>query len=140
MALKNKEHFGIARKIVSNMTSESWEQIPHATVTYEPDVTKFLEEYKKLNEGCTDKTKKITINTVMMKIICEGLKAAPKLNAHLEFNRKLVRGCLKTYDHIDISMPMILPNGEMMTVPLRLGYSGISVVYLPLSITSTPQS
>jgi len=119
MALKNKEHFGIARKIVSNMTSESWEQIPHATVTYEPDVTKFLEEYKKLNEGCTDKTKKITINTVMMKIICEGLKAAPKLNAHLEFNRKLVRGCLKTYDHIDISMPMILPNGEMMTVNLH---------------------
>ncbi|MBR3737192.1 MAG: 2-oxo acid dehydrogenase subunit E2, partial [Eubacterium sp.] len=119
MALKEKQHFGIARKIVSNMTSESWEQIPHATLTYEPDVTKFLEEYKKLNEGLEDKTKKITINTVMMKIICEGLKAAPKLNAHLEFNRKLVRGCLKTYDHIDISMPMILPNGEMMTVNLH---------------------
>ena len=119
MALRNKEHFGIARKIVSNMTSESWEQIPHATVTYEPDVTKFLEEYKKLNVDCTDKSKKITINTVMMKIICEGLKVAPKMNAHLEFNRKLVRGCLKTYDHIDISMPMILPNGEMMTVNLH---------------------
>ena len=26
-------HFGIARKIVSNMTSESWETIPHAVVT-----------------------------------------------------------------------------------------------------------
>ncbi len=119
MALTGKQHFGIARKIVSNMTSESWEQIPHATVTYEPDVTEFLKEYKKLNEGCTDKSKKITINTVMMKIICEGLKVAPKLNAHLEFNRKLVRGCLKTYDHVDISMPMILPNGEMMTVNLH---------------------
>ena len=119
MALKEKQHFGIARKIVSNMTSESWEQIPHATLTYEPDVTEFLKEYKKLNEGCTDKTKKITINTVMLKIICEGLKAAPKCNAHLEFNRKLVRGCLKTFDHIDISMPMILPNGEMMTVNLH---------------------
>ncbi|MBQ9530927.1 MAG: 2-oxo acid dehydrogenase subunit E2 [Eubacterium sp.] len=119
MALKEKQHFGIARKIVSNMTSESWEQIPHATLTYEPDVTEFLKEYKKLNEDCTDKTKKITINTVMLKIICEGLKAAPKLNSHLEFNRKLVRGCLKTYDHIDISMPMILPNDEMMTVNLH---------------------
>ena len=119
MALKEKQHFGIARKIVSNMTSESWEQIPHATLTYEPDVTEFLKEYKKLNEGVTDKSKKITINTVMLKIICEGLKAAPKLNAHLEFNRKLVRGCLKTYDHIDISMPMILPNGEMMTVNMH---------------------
>jgi len=119
MALSGEHHFGIARKIVSNMTSESWEQIPHATLTYEPDVTEFLKEYKKLNEGNTDKSTKITINTVMMKIICEGLKAAPKLNAHLDFNRKLVRGCLKTYDHIDVSMPMVLPNGEMMTINMH---------------------
>ena len=119
MAITSEQHFGIARKIVSNMTSESWEQIPHATLTYEPDVSEFLEEYKKLNDPDVDKSKKITINTVMMKIICEGLKAAPKLNAHLEFNRRLVRGCLKTFDHIDISMPMILPNGEMMTVNMH---------------------
>ena len=119
MALTGEHHFGIARKIVSNMTSESWEQIPHATLTYEPDVTEFLKEYKKLNEGNTDKATKITINTVMLKIISEGLKVAPKLNAHLEFNRRLVRGCLKTYDHIDISMPMVLPNGEMMTINMH---------------------
>ena len=119
MALTGEHHFGIARKIVSNMTSESWEQIPHATLTYEPDVTEFLKEYKKLNEGNTDKSTKITINTVMLKIISEGLKVAPKLNAHLEFNRRLVRGCLKTYDHIDISMPMVLPNGEMMTINMH---------------------
>ncbi|MGN0533304.1 MAG: 2-oxo acid dehydrogenase subunit E2 [Eubacterium sp.] len=114
-----EEHFGIARKIVSNMTSESWEEIPHATMTYEADVTELFKECKKLNEGCTDKSKKITINTVMLKIICEGLKAAPKMNTHLEFNRRLVRGCLKYYDHIDISMPMILPSGEMMTVNMH---------------------
>ena len=114
-----KEHFGIARKIVSNMTSESWEEIPHATMIYEADVTELFKECEKLNEGCTDKSKKITINTVMLKIICEGLKAAPKMNTHLEFNRRLVRGCLKYYDHIDISMPMILPSGEMMTVNLH---------------------
>lgn len=101
------------------MTSESWEEIPHATMTYEADVTELFKECKKLNEGCTDKSKKITINTVMLKIICEGLKAAPKMNTHLEFNRRLVRGCLKYYDHIDISMPMILPSGEMMTVNLH---------------------
>lgn len=119
MAIIKEEHFGIARKIVSNMTSESWEQIPHATMTYEADVTDLMKEYKKLNEGCTDKNKKITINTIMLKIICEGLKAAPKMNTHLEFNRKLVRGCLKYFDNIDISMPMVLPNGEMMTVNMH---------------------
>lgn len=119
MSLYKEEHFGIARKIVSNMTSESWETIPHATLTYDADVTELFKECKKLNEGCTDKSKKITINTVMLKILCEGLKAAPKMNTHLIFNRKLVRGCLKYFDNIDISMPMILPSGEMMTVNMH---------------------
>lgn len=119
MALYKEDHFGIARKIVSNMTSESWEQIPHATLTYEADVTDMFVQCKKLNEDCTDKLKKITINTVMIKIICEGLKMAPKMNTHLDFNRKLVRGCLKYYDNIDVSMPMILPTGEMMTVNMH---------------------
>ena len=119
MALIRSTHFGIARKIVSNMTAESWEQIPHAGLVYEPEVTAFLAECKKLNEGCTDKSKKITINTVMIKVICEGLKAAPKMNAHLEFNRKLVRGCLHEFDHVDVSMPALLPNGEMMTLNMH---------------------
>lgn len=119
MALYKKDYFGIARKIVSNMTSESWENIPHATMTYEADVTELFAECKKLNAHCTDKSKKITINTVMLKIICEGLKAAPKMNTHLEFNRRLVRGTLKYFDNIDISMPMVLPSGEMMTVNMH---------------------
>lgn len=54
-----------------------------------------------------------------MKIICEGLKAAPSMNTHLLFNRRLVRGCLKYFDHIDVSMPMLLPDGQMMTVNMR---------------------
>lgn len=119
MAIYKKEYFGIARKIVSNMTSESWETIPHAAMSYEADVTEFLKECKKLNEGVTDKSKKITINTVMLKVICEGLKAAPKMNCTLDFNRKLVRGTLNYHDNIDISMPMILKTGEMMTVNLH---------------------
>lgn len=119
MAVTKETHFGIARKIVSNMTSESWETIPHATMSYEADVTELFKEIKKLNEGCTDKSKKITINTVMLKIICEGLKVAPEMNSHLIFNRKLVRGCLKYFDNIDISMPMMLPTGEMMTINMH---------------------
>lgn len=119
MALIKEEYFGIARKIVSNMTAQSWDEIPHATLTYEADVTELFKESKKLNADCTDKTKKITINTVMLKIICEGLKAAPKMNTHLIFNKKLVRGTLKYFDNIDISMPMILPSGEMMTVNMH---------------------
>ena len=119
MAIYKKERFGIARKIVSNMTAESWETIPHVVVSYEADVTEFLKEYKKLNEGCTDKAKKISINTVVMKIICEGLMVAPKMNCHLNFERKLVRGKLLYHNRVNVSMPAMLPDGRMMTVNLR---------------------
>lgn len=119
MGIYKKERFGIARKIVANMTAEGWETIPHAVVGYEVDVTEFLKEYKKLNEGCTDKSKKISINTVVMKIICEGLMAAPKMNCHLNYERKLVRGKLLYHDRVNVSMPAMLPDGRMMTVNLR---------------------
>ena len=88
-------------------------------MSYEADVTEMMKYVKKLNENVTDKSKKITVNTVMMKIICEGLKAAPKMNATLDFNRKLVRGSLHYHDNIDVSMPMMLHTGEMMTVNMH---------------------
>lgn len=114
----NHEHFGIARKIVSNMTAESWESIPHAVVTYEPEVTKFLDVIKEINKDAS-KELRLTINTVMLRVIVEGIKACPAINAHIDFNRKLVRGEVKTFENIDISMPMILKTGEMMTINLH---------------------
>lgn len=116
--LIKEEHFGIARKIVSNMTAESWETIPHAVVSYEPEATQLLKVIDEINEGRA-KEERLTINTVMLRVIVEGLKACPALNAHLEFNRKLVRGCVKTYENIDVSMPMILKTGEMMTINMH---------------------
>ena len=116
MKITRTEHFDIQRKIVANMTTESWEQIPHVAYVYEADVTDLMTEFKKLRS--TSKTK-ITLNTVLMKAIIEGLKAAPVMNSHLSYNRKLVRGEMKTFEDINISMPMLLPDGRMMTVNLR---------------------
>ncbi|MGN0458629.1 MAG: 2-oxo acid dehydrogenase subunit E2 [Eubacterium sp.] len=118
LTVKNQEHFGIARKIVSNMTSESWETIPHAVVTYNPEVTGLLKILEEINKNSSKETK-ISINTVMLRIIVEGLKACPVMNSHIEFNRKLVRGNVKTIDEINISMPMILKTGEMMTINMH---------------------
>ena len=118
MKITNTINFGIQRKIVANMTTESWETIPHVTYNYEPDVTDFMKEYKKLNFDRRG-TDKITVNTLMLKVIAEGLKAAPIMNSHIEYNRKLVRGEINTFEDINISMPMIMPNGEMMTINLH---------------------
>ena len=116
--IKKSEHFGIQRKIIANMTTESWQNVPHITYSYEPDVTEFMEQYQLLNEG-VDKEHKITINTLILKVIVEGLKACPAMNAHIEFDRKLVRGVIHTLSEINISVPMVLSNGKMMTINLH---------------------
>jgi len=116
--ITNEIHFNIQRKIVGNMTTESWQNIPHAVYVYEPDVTDFMAEYAALKAERADE-QKITLNTVIMKALVEGLKAAPIMNSHIEFDRRLVRGKITTYSNIDISMPTVLPNGEMMTINLH---------------------
>lgn len=114
----NVERFGIQRKIVGAMTTESWTTIPHVTFIYEPNVTRFFNEYKKFNENRAPEDK-ITFNTLMLKVITEGLKVAPDMNAHIKYNKHLVKGKITTFGDIHISSPMILPNGEMMTVNLH---------------------
>lgn len=111
-------HFGIQRKIVANMTAESWETIPHISYIYEPEVSRFLEVVKELNESGKFPVK-VTVNTIMLKALTEAFKAAPQLNAHIKFDRKLVRGEITEWDEIHAGMTWILPNGEMMTINLH---------------------
>lgn len=108
-------HFGIQRKIVANMTGESWHDIPHAGPIVEFDVTDLMDKFNELRNSGRLKYK-LSINTLMLRIIVDGLKASPVLNAHLEFDKKYVRGKLHTFDEIHFSVPMGLPNGEMMTI------------------------
>lgn len=111
-------NFGIQRKIVANMTVEGWRGAPHCSYTFEPDLTEFYKKYAAFAEELKKDGKRVTFNMVMMKAICEALKSAPEMNAHIEFNRKLVRGEVTTFDQIDVSMPCILPDGRMMTITM----------------------
>lgn len=111
------EHFGIARKIVAHMTTRSWTEIPHISMIYEPDVTDFLVAFKKLQAKRAEEGKsKVTLNTIMLKLLVQGIKACPVMNATLEFNPKNVTGKLEYREDIDVSIPWLLPSGEMMTI------------------------
>ena len=112
-------NFGIQRKIVANMTVEGWREAPHCSYTFEPDLTEFYKKYTVFAEELKKEGKRVTFNMVMMKAICEALKSAPEMNAHIEFNRRLVRGEVTTFDQIDVSMPVILPDGRMMTITME---------------------
>jgi pyruvate dehydrogenase E2 component (dihydrolipoamide acetyltransferase) len=112
--LREVERFGLQRKIVANMTTESWRAIPHTSVLYEPDVTHFWQEWQRLRrmpafEG-------VSINTVLMYACTLVLLAAPAMNAHLRYRHGTVSGEIRRYDTVNISMPATLPDGSMMTL------------------------
>lgn len=118
MKIIKSEYYDIQRKMVASVTTDSWQNIPHISYVYEPDVTELFEEYKKINLERKSEDK-ITFNTVILKVISEGIKAAPILNSHIEYNHRTAKGKITTFENINISMPTILPDGRMMTTNLH---------------------
>lgn len=100
------------------MTSEGWETIPHAVFNYHPEITEFLKVADEINSGRV-KQDKLTINTILLRVIVEGLKACPVMNSHIEYNQKFAKGTITQFENIDISMPAILSSGEMMTLNMH---------------------
>lgn len=109
-----KRIFGIQRKMVAYMTQKSWNEIPHVSYVYEPDMTDFF-QYFQDNKERFSKNGKISFNTLMLKVIAEGLKAAPELNANLEYSASTARGTHKIAKEINIALPWMLDNGDMFT-------------------------
>lgn len=102
--------------MVAAMTSESWERIPHAVFTYEAPVQALLAVLKEHNDTSKEH---ITVNTAMLKLIAESIKAAPAMNGHIHYRRRLISGEITLLPHVDASVPVKFPGGFMMTVTLR---------------------
>lgn len=116
--IKNSEKFDIQRRVVAHMTSESWKTIPHVGMIYEPDITPLFNEFQNVKNESKSEVR-ITLNTLMLKIISEGLKAAPELNALIEYNPKNKVGTVHQCESINIAMPWLLPDGRMITPVVR---------------------
>lgn len=110
------EYMSIRDKMMSNVLVNSQKEIPGVACTYEADVTKLLEEFKKLKTQCGYE---LTFNTLMMKILVEGLKEAPRLNAHFKYNHRATSGQLIIKKHIDVSMAVCLKNGKTFQVKVK---------------------
>jgi pyruvate dehydrogenase E2 component (dihydrolipoamide acetyltransferase) len=113
--VKQSVRFDLQRKVVSHMTSTAWQSIPHVTYVYEPDITDFYDEFKKLVAERKKDNYKISFNTMMIKIIIEGLLKAPDLNSFIEFNHRKTEGITHILKDINVSIPWLLPNGKMIT-------------------------
>jgi len=116
-SINETRHFTLHKKIVGYKTYESWTSVPHVTFIYEADVTDLLAAFYRLKEH--EPNTGITINTLLLKICVEAIKSAPEVNAHIKYNPKYVTGEIEVKGNIDISMPWLLENGNMVTINLR---------------------
>jgi pyruvate dehydrogenase E2 component (dihydrolipoamide acetyltransferase) len=110
--------FDIHRRVVSHMTESAWKKIPHAVVQYDPDITDLFDEYIRLKNDFKQKYPnllKLSFNTLILKIIGEGLKVAPELNALLDYNEKTKIGQVFIADRINIAIPWLLSDGRDIT-------------------------
>lgn len=105
----------IRQKIVAVTTGRGW-QVPHAAYAYEVDITNVLSWLRALNDA--GKSPRITLNTLLVYIIVNGIKSCPIANAHIHYNKWLASGHLEIIDTIDINMPVLLPAGKMFTLKL----------------------
>ena len=111
------EYFDISRKIIATTTTDSWRNVPHCSIVYEAEAGRLMELVRGFNDS-RSKDERISINSAMLKVITEGIKAAPNLNAHVSYNRGLVKGRVTLMEHIDISVPVLYGDGKMMTVKM----------------------
>jgi pyruvate dehydrogenase E2 component (dihydrolipoamide acetyltransferase) len=113
---KNYISFDIRQKIISSSTGLGW-TAPHVAYIHEADVTELIIEFNKLNYlKPTDK--KIALNTVLIRIMIEGIKSVPAVNGHVYHNKWLASGNIRIMDSIDINIPVLLPDQRMITVKL----------------------
>ena len=109
------EYMTIRDRLTSNVLVNSQREIAGTSCCYELDVTGLYEEFLKLKD---ESDYKLTFNTLMINILVEGLKAAPRLIAHIEYNHRSTSGRIIIKKHIDVSMAVLLQNGETFLVKL----------------------
>ena len=107
--------FDPQRMVVAHMVSKSWSDVPHVSYLYEPDISEFYKEFRKLGKKIADTGQEISFHTVMIRVIVEGLKSAPKLNALISYNHRKGVGTLNTRDDINVSIPWLTSDGRMIT-------------------------
>lgn len=110
------EYFNLKARVSGNVLTNAQREIPSPAYTYEADITKLLEVYREIKAECDYH---LSFNTLMMRVMVECLKVAPRLNAHLQYDHVASKGRLIVKKHIDVAMPIFMENGETFPVKVR---------------------
>lgn len=113
----HKEPMDFLHKATGYTLSISQQTIPVAGFVRLADVTEFWDVYQEIRNDKSHPIK-ISFNTLMLRVCLEGIKADPIMSAHLKFNTFNSVGSVDYRGTVEISMPVILPDGRM--IPLLL--------------------
>jgi pyruvate/2-oxoglutarate dehydrogenase complex dihydrolipoamide acyltransferase (E2) component len=116
--IKETRPFELHQKVVAYKTSTAWQNIPHVSYLYEADISEFFGVYEGLRAqrlAAHPESPKITFTGLLIKLVAEGLGAAPELNSLVEYHYSRATGRLRICDDINVSLPWLLPDGRLIT-------------------------
>ena len=111
--------FDVQRRIVAHKTVEAWDNAPHVSILVELDVTTLMASLAAVSARPEYAGTRVTINSVMLKIIAEGLKRSPEMNAHVQYSRLTGVGQVWLHEKINIATPFKASCGRMITPVLK---------------------
>lgn len=109
------EYMSMRDKMLGNALVNSQRNTPGVGCNYEADVTRLLEIFDEVRKNCDYR---LTFNALMTKILVEGLKVAPRLNAHFIYNHRATAGKLVIKKHIDVSMAICLDENKTFQIKI----------------------
>lgn len=113
--VKREYLFEIQRRVTANKTAEAWESTPHVSVLIELDVTDLLVFIKRAAGLPALAGVRLTLNSVMLKIIAQSLKHSGEMNAHIQYDSRTTVGRLTLFDDVNIAIPLLTPERRMIT-------------------------
>lgn len=110
------------RKIIAERMSESWKIAPRVAYTVSVDMSHTLDVLKQLNSGNADKTKKITINHVLMKVCAQAIAQYELFNASFQDKEIILHG------QVNIGLAVALEEGLMVPTIKDVGSKDIRTI------------
>jgi len=90
------------RTITAEHLSYAWNSIPHVSQFDKADITDF-EKFRKLNGAIVEKAGgKLTVTSILLKVIAFGLKKFPQFNSSIDMEKKEI--IYKTYFNIGVAV------------------------------------
>lgn len=100
------------RKVTAAQLSYAWSTIPHVTQFDKADITLLEKERKTLNPKVEEASGKLTITSILIKVLTEALKKFPTFNSSIDLEKQEI--IYKKYYNIGIAVDT--ENGLMVPV------------------------